>query len=189
MWGDIDQPTACAGRDMPLPKIERCQGISTVFATNWYRFCDVHFCAFSAFFLAFCLHSVQRGAFSSCISQRIFVLLERTFAHFKALCCILSASTLLCLGVHLLCIHDAPFLDQCLMCILLHSCILYSMTFLRILTHSERLLRILGCMGGCSGEAPRHARPGMTAVIYVFFRVAFGAHSSASPVHLLCILV
>ena len=31
------------------------------------------------------------------------------------------------------CIHDAPFLDQCLMCILLHSCILYSMTFLRIL--------------------------------------------------------
>ena len=108
-------------------------GISTVFATNWYRSCDVHFCAFSAFFLAFCLHSVQRGAFSSCISQRIFVLLERSFAHFKALCCILSASTLLCLGVHLLCIHDAPFLDQCLMCILLHSCILYSMTFLRIL--------------------------------------------------------
>ena len=143
-------------------------GISTVFATNWYRFCDVHFCAFSAFFLAFCLHSVQRGAFSSCISQRIFVLLERIFAHFKALCCILSASTLLCLGVHLLCIHDAPFLDQCLMCILLHSCILYSMTFLRILTHSERLLRILGCMGGCSGEAPRHARPGMTAGIYIF---------------------
>ena len=75
------------------------------------------------------------------------------------------------------------------MCILLHSCILYSMTFLRILTHSERLLRILGCMGGCSGEAPRHARPGMTAGISIFFRVAFGAHSSASPVHLLCILV
>ena len=147
-------------------------GISTVFATNWYRFCDVHCGAFSALFFAFCLHSVQRGAFSSCISQRIFALLERIFAHFKALCCILSASTLLCLGVHLLCIHDAPFLDQCLMCILLHSCILYSMTFLRILTHSERLLRILGCMGGCSGEAPRHARPGMTAGIYFFFRGA-----------------
>ena len=135
-------------------------------------------------FLAFCLHSVQRGAFSSCISQRIFVLLERIFAHFKALCCILSASTLLCLGVHLLCIHDAPFLDQCLMCILLHSCILYSMTFLRILTHSERLLRILGCMGGCSGEAPRHARPGMTAGICIFFRVAFGCILCAFCTHL-----
>ena len=140
-----------------------------------YRFCYKlvpflrrTFLRIFAFFLAFCLQSVQRGAFSSCISQRIFVLLKRIFAHFKALCCILSASTLLCLGVHLLCIHDAPFLDQCLMCILLHSCILYSMTFLRILTHSERLLRILGCMGGCSGEAPRHARPGMTAGIYIF---------------------
>ena len=174
-------------RRSPPPPHE--PGISTVFATNWYRFCDVHFCAFFAFFLAFCLHSVQRDAFSSCISERIFVHLKRIFAHLKALCCILSARTLLCLGVHLLCIHDAPFLDQCLMCILLHSCILYSMTFLRILTHSERLLRILGCMGGCSGEAPRHARPGMTAGIYFFFRVAFGAHSSASPVHLLCILV
>ena len=111
------------------------------------------------------------------------MLLERIFAHFKALCCILSASTLLCLGVHLLCIHDAPFLDQCLMCILLHSCILYSMTFLRILTHSERLLRILGCMGGCSGEAPRHARPGMTAGIYFFPRCilcAFCTHLRAS---------
>ena len=94
------------------------RGISTVFATNWYRFCDVHFCAFFAFFLAFCLHSVQRDAFSSCISERIFVHLKRIFAHLKALCCILSARTLLCLGVHLLCIHDAPFLDQCLMCIL-----------------------------------------------------------------------
>ena len=134
-------------RRSPPPPHE--PGISTVFATNWYRFCDVHFCAFFAFFLAFCLHSVQRDAFSSCISERIFVHLQRIFAHLKALCCILSASTLLCLGVHLLCIHDAPFLDQCLMCILLHSCILYSMTFLRILTHSERLLRILGCMGGC----------------------------------------
>ena len=112
------------------------------------------------------------------------MLLERIFAHFKALCCILSASTLLCLGVHLLCIHDAPFLDQCLMCILLHSCILYSMTFLRILTHSERLLRILGCMGGCSGEAPRHARPGMTAGISIFFRVAFGSHFVCILTHL-----
>ena len=110
------------------------------------------------------------------------MLLERIFAHFKALCCILSASILLCLGVHLLCIHDAPFLDQCLMCILLHSCILYSMTFLRILTHSERLLRILGCMGGCSGEAPRHARPGMTAGIYFFS----AEHSVRILVHLPC---
>ena len=112
-------------------------GISTVFATNWYRFCDVHFCAFFAFFLAFCLHSVQRDAFSSCISERIFVHLKRIFAHLKALCCILSARTLLCLGVHLLCIHDAPFLDQCLMCILpafLHF------VFHDILTHSKRIL-------------------------------------------------
>ena len=112
-------------------------GISTVFATNWYRFCDVHFCAFFAFFLAFCLHSVQRDAFSSCISERIFVHLQRIFAHLKALCCILSARTLLSLGVHLLCIHDAPFLDQCLMCILpafLHF------VFHDILTHSKRIL-------------------------------------------------
>ena len=144
------------------------------------------FCKFLAFV---CIRS--KGVHSVHASHNAFLcFLNAFFAHFKALCCILSASTLLCLGVHLLCIHDAPFLDQCLMCILLHSCILYSMTFLRILTHSERLLRILGCMGGCSGEAPRHARPGMTAGICIFFRVvAFGAHSSASPVHLLCILV
>ena len=107
------------------------------FCRNWYRFCDAHFCAFFAFFLALCLHSVQRDAFSSCISERIFVHLKRIFAHLKALCCILSARTLLCLGVHLLCIHDAPFLDQCLMCILpafLHF------VFHDILTHSKRIL-------------------------------------------------